>query len=148
MPFFATFFLFFLLFSVCPGFASPAWSLELVPFNTTNQSPLVAIYGLPAAGPARVLAPGRISAELRADIVSNFTRARATQEDILLDGETYRYTLALKHGIGERLEVGVELPYVMHREGFLDSFIVDWHDFFQLPQGGRDDAPKDRLAYT
>ena len=148
MPFFAPFFLFFLLFSACPGFASSAWSLELVPFNTTNQSPLVAIYGLPAAGPARVLAPGRISAELRADIVSNFTRARETQEDILLDGETYRYTLALKHGIGERLEIGLEVPYVMHREGFLDSFINDFHDTFGFPDGSRSEAPKDRLAYS
>ena len=148
MPFFAPFLLFFLLLAVGPGFGSTAWALELIPFNTTNQNPLVAVYGLPPAGPAAVLAPGRISAELRADIASNFTRARGSQEQILLDGETYRYTLALKHGIGDRLEVGLEVPYVMHRDGFLDSFVNDFHDTFGLPDGGRDDAPSNRLAYT
>lgn len=131
-----------------PVSASLAAELELIPFNTSNQNPLVAIYGLPPAGPATVLAPGRISAELRADLASNFTDDSEADESVLLDGETYRYTLALKYGFGERLEVGLEIPYAMHRGGSFDSFIIDWHDFFQLPQGGRDDAPRDRLAYT
>jgi len=148
MPLIAPLFLLGLLFVCCPAFASPVGEVELVPFNTTNQSPLVAIHGLPPAGPAAVLAPGRSSVELRTDIASNFARDNESQEQILLDGETYRFTLALKHGVGERLEVGLEVPYVMHREGSLDSFIINWHDFFQLPQGGRDEAPKDRLAYT
>lgn len=129
---------------VCSSFAA---GLELLPFNTTNQNPLVAIYGLPAAGPATVLAPGRMSAELRADIASNYSDDVETDESILLDGESYRFTLALKYGLGERFEVGLEVPYAMHRGGSLDSFIIDWHDFFQLPQGGRDDAPRDRLSY-
>jgi hypothetical protein len=142
-------FLFFsVVLSIGPGFASFAPAMDLVPFSTTNQNPMTAVYGLPAAAPATVLAQGKTSAELRADIASSFTRDTRAGESILLDGETYRFTLALRRGIGERLEVGLEIPYVMHREGFLDSFIIDWHDFFQLPQGGRDSAPRNRLAYT
>lgn len=33
----------------------------------------------------------------------------------------------------------------MHRSGVFDSFIENWHDFFSLPQSGRDEAPRDRL---
>ncbi len=36
----------------------------------------------------------------------------------------------------------------MYGGGFLDSFIIGWHDTFGLPQGGRDRAPKNRLAYS
>ena len=118
-----------------------------VPFGTTNQNPLAAIYGLPAAGAAKVLTPGRTAVELRADIASVCSRDDRSEENVLLDGESYRFTLVLQQGLGERFEVGLEVPYVMHREGFLDSFISDWHDFFHLPQGERDDMPRDRLAY-
>jgi hypothetical protein len=147
MPLIKRLSLFLLPIALLPVSASTAGTLNLEPFSTTNQNPLVAIYGLPAAGSAFVLAPGRTVAELRADIASNYSDDNKASESILLDGETYRFTLAMKHGVSENLEVGLEVPYVMHRGGFLDSFIIDWHDFFHLPQGGRDDAPRDRLAY-
>lgn len=118
-----------------------------IPFSTSNQNPLVAVYGLPPAGAATVLTSGKTAVELRADIASVCSRDDRSEEGILLDGESYRFTLVLQHGLGEGLEVGLEIPYAMHREGFLDSFISDWHDFFQLPQGERDDLPNDRLAY-
>jgi hypothetical protein len=118
-----------------------------VPFGSTNQNPLVAVFGLPHAGASTVLAPGKTALELRADIASVCSRDDRSEESILLDGESYRFTLALQQGFGERFEFGLEIPYVMHREGFLDDFIIDWHDFFHLPQGERDDMPSDRLAY-
>jgi hypothetical protein len=128
--------------------AGAAEALEIVPFNTTNQSPLVAVYGLPPIGPATVPGAGRSSAELRADLASNFTSHRRSGERILLDGETYRFALALRHGVGRQFEVGLEIPFILHRDGFLDSFIIGWHDALQLPQGGRDQAPRNRLAYS
>lgn len=126
---------------------SSATALDMVPFSTTNQNPLVAVYGLPSAGPATVLAPGLLLAEMRADIASNFTRSNRANESILLDGETYRFTLSLRRGIKEDFEIGLEIPFIMHRDGFLDRFIIGWHDTLQLPQGGRDRVPRNRLAY-
>lgn len=119
-----------------------------IPFATSNQSPLVAIFGLPSAGAATVLAPGKTAVELRADLASLCSSDEKADETVLLDGESYRFTLALRHGVAGRFEFGLEIPYVMHRKGFLDSFIVDWHDFFHLPQGERDDMPYDRLSYN
>jgi hypothetical protein len=127
--------------------AASARALTLVPFATTNQSPLVAVFGLPPAGEATVLPAGRTAVELRADIASNFTADSRSGESILLDGESYRLALALRYGFSERLEFGLEIPYVLHRQGFLDRFIINWHDFFNLPQGGRDQSPRNRLEY-
>jgi hypothetical protein len=94
-----------------------------------------------------LLEQGRTSFELRADIASLSSRDERRDEEILLDGETYRFTLTLRHGIGKSFEVGLDVPYVQHREGFLDSFIIEWHDFFNLPQGERDDLPRNQLSY-
>lgn len=123
-------------------------ALDIVPFSTSNRNPLVAIYGLPSAGSAMVLAPGQLSAEMRADIASNFARSSGADEKILLDGETYRFIYCLRRGVNENFEIGLELPFVMHRQGFLDSFIIGWHDTFGFPQGGRDRAPRKRLVYN
>ena len=133
---------------LCALLAPPAArALTLTPFTTRNQSPLVAIYGLPTAGSARVLDPGQATLELREDVASNFVEENRPGESLLLDGETYRSALVLHYGVGRRLEAGIEIPYVVHTGGFLDGFIIHWHDFFQLPQGGRDEAPRDRLTY-
>jgi hypothetical protein len=37
---------------------------------------------------------------------------------------------------------------VLYGGGFLDSFVIDWHKFFSLPQGGRETAPKNRLRFV
>jgi hypothetical protein len=138
----------FLLVGVTDLKGTSAWALDITPFRTSNQNPLVAVYGLPPTGPAMVLAPGRLLAEMRADIANNFSQSFRPGENILLDGESYRTTLSLRRGITERVEIGLEIPYVMHRGGFLDSFIEGWHDTLQLPQGGRDSAPRKRLFYS
>ena len=37
---------------------------------------------------------------------------------------------------------------MLYGGGFLDSFIIGWHNFFGLPQGGRDSAPKNKLLFS
>ena len=44
--------------------------------------------------------------------------------------------------------MGIEVPYLFQGGGFLDSFVVNWHNTFWLPQGGRDNAPNGRLLYS
>jgi hypothetical protein len=127
--------------------SSFACALDLAPFTTSNQNPLVAVYGLPVAAPALVLQPGQTEVEIRLDLASLSSQGSREGEAILLDGETMRSTLALRRGVGTRLEIGLEIPYVRHAEGFLDNFILDWHDFFNLPQGERENFPRDRLLY-
>lgn len=127
--------------------AAPAAALTVTPFQTFNQSPLVQIYGLPAPGRAGVLAPGRAALGLTTSIASNFVEAGTSHESLILDGETYRFDLRLRYGLPGNFEVGADLPVVTEQGGFLDSFIEGWHNFFHLPQGGRDQAPEGRLLY-
>ncbi len=127
--------------------AGSATTLEIAPFRTFNQSPLIQIYGLPAPEDSTILAPRASRVEVSLDISSNFTDGTGPNEMLILDGETYRTTFRYRRGIGAGWEAGVDVPYVTHDGGFLDDFIVNWHSTFGLPQGGRDHAPKDRLDY-
>lgn len=125
-----------------------AGASEITPFYSFNQSPVVQVYGLPALGSARVLAPKQTKVELNEIIANNFTGAPLASETLMLDGESYRTTLSIAHGISREMEVGVEIPYLSIRGGHLDSFIEGFHDLFGFSDGGRSAVPRDRLRYS
>lgn len=132
---------------VAAAWANSALALEITPFRTINLNPLIQIYGLPSETSSTVLAAGSSQLQLTQDIASLYSTKSTANEQILLDGELYRWTLAGRYGITDRLELGLELPVTLQGGGFLDSFIMDWHRVFGLPQGGRDSAPKNKLRY-
>jgi hypothetical protein len=139
--FFSALFVFF-SYSTCP-----ASSTTITPFYTFNQSPLVQIYGLPAAESAVVEPPGKTLGLLSFDIANNYASDDNDRETVLLDGESDRLTLALRRGIASNLEIGFDLPLVAYNGGILDGFIEEWHDFFGLPQGNRRDNGHGELLY-
>jgi len=133
---------------LCWAMPCLAADMEITPFRTVNQSPLVQIFGLPAESSAAVTPAGRLTVGLTQDIASEYTVSGTKSEQIVLDGESYRWTLAARYGLGGQFEAGVEIPYILYGGGFLDGFIIDWHKAFGLPQGGRDNAPRNRLNYS
>jgi len=137
--------LFLLLVCSLPGFAQ---DMDITPFRTVNQNPLVQIFGMPSEAASTTVKTGHTRVSLTQDIASNYTVASNSSENIHLDGESYRWTLAARYGLSERFEVGMDVPYLLSGGGFLDGFIVDWHKAFGLPQGGRDAAAKNKLQYS
>lgn len=137
-----------LLLLACCCVPCQAADMEITPFRTVNQSPLVQIFGLPAESSSRVTPSGKFKFSLTQDVASNYTVSRTAGEQITLDGESYRWALAAAYGISDRFEIGAEIPYVLYGGGFLDGFVIDWHKTFGLPQGGRDTADKNRLNFS
>lgn len=136
------------IFLLCSVEAALAADMDITPFATFNQSPLLQIYALPHDTSAAIVPPGVLHVSLNQDLSSNYAVNSGAREQITLDGETYRVTLAARYGVAPHWEVGVEIPYIVQGGGFLDSFVIDWHNTFGLPQGGRDAAPKNRLNYS
>ncbi|MBU5636255.1 DUF3187 family protein [Geomonas sp. Red69] len=122
--------------------------LAITPFHTFNQSPLVQIYGLPAAESAVVQPSGKGCTLVAVDVANSYLKRETTREALLLDGEGERITLALRYGVGRSLELGVDVPFVAYNGGIFDGFIEDWHEFFGLPQGQRPNAPKGQLRFA
>ena len=124
-----------------------AHAADIVPFATRNQSPLVSIFGLPAVGDPLVANAGAKEFGLGVDLASNYVSETAAGENIVLDGESLRISLRGRYGLGKDLEIGMEVPFLVLGGGFLDDFIIKYHDTFGFPQGGRDTAPRNRLLY-
>lgn len=118
---------------------------ETALFFTQNQSPLVQVYGLPSLGSALLLPPGKGDLRLTLEYASNYVADANNREILILDGESARFTIGANYGLHERLQVGFEIPLVYWGGGFLDDFIINYHSSFGFPQGGRDQAPRNRL---
>ena len=123
----------------------PEWGTVAEPLRIVNLHPFHLLYGMPGSFGARLLSPGSTELLLSTDVASYLVGEKSGSEEILIDGETYRLSLTLRGGFRKRWEWFLEAPLIMHRGGVFDSFIENWHDFFGLPQSGRDEAPRDRL---
>jgi len=129
--------------------ATPILAQELIkPLYTTNMSPVIQIYGLPAVEAGDITLPGELSLRVVAEVASHYTKEDKGTESVLFDGETSRAIVSMRYGLNERWEAGVDVPMISHDGGTLDSFIEGWHDFFGLPQGGRDRARRNQLLYS
>ena len=127
---------------------APVLSFDVTPFNIQNQSPVVQIYGLPVFHDADLVPAGKLEAGLTVHVSNSFAVNTDGGEEISLDGETCRFSAGFRDGVTERLEGGVEIPYLIQGGGFLDGFLENYHEFWGLPSGGRDTAPRDRLLYS
>jgi len=121
-----------------------AWSLaaDAAPGVTQgvplrNQSPFLQIFGLPPFQSARLAPAGSLEYTMAFDIVSHAESGTSGPEDIAVDGESYFLALSLRRGMNNGLEVGIDLPLVAHRGGFLDSAIKNWHDLLGLSNSKR-----------
>ena len=116
------------------------------PLRLVNLNPFHLLYGVPASAGARVMPAGSWELIASLDMASHLRADGSDTERVLIDGETWRQGLALRHGLGGGWELLADLPAVSHSGGVFDGFIEDWHDAFGLPQGDRDRVPRDRLA--
>jgi len=128
-------------------YTSALYAAEITPFHTQNQSPLIQIFGLPSIAQGAVMGPGKGEMRLTLDLANNYTTDATPRERIVLDGESSRFTLHGRYGLGRRLEVGVEIPCLVIGGGFLDNFIENYHRTFGFPNGSREQAPQNRLLY-
>jgi hypothetical protein len=142
-----TVFLFLAFAAMVPGTSAAVAAMDIIPFQSSNQSPLIRVYGLPAIDSATVVSRGRFEGALSADITNNFAPGTSQTDAVMLDGETYRFNLAVRYGIAPGFQVGIDIPYLANSGGFLDGFIEGFHDTFGLPQGMRKSFPRNRLRY-
>jgi hypothetical protein len=118
------------------------------PFSTSNLNPFVQLHGIPATRSANLVEKSRFEWNLTTSIANNFTANTSRSESIAIDGETWRSSVTATYGLTDRIEIGVEVPFIRHSGGSLDGLIENWHEVFGLPNGGRGDMQSDRLTYA
>jgi len=127
---------------------NPALGSDFIAANGAH--PIRGVFGFPVSYQHAGLSTDRKSTwllSLQVDHSNIFAGGSFPGENLILDGETTRLTVAVNAAITRCSSLGVELPFVWHRPGFLDRVIDRWHDVFSLPNARRDLSPRDRLVY-
>lgn len=114
------------------------------PMAVRNQHPAqLTVMHLPTAG-ARSLPEGKVAVRGDAAYSNLFLLGSgANGARWKMDGEYLRVATSLRAGLGGGLELGVEAPFAHTSGGFLDSFVIDYHDTLGLPDQNRQNSPRD-----
>ena len=102
-----------------------------------DNGPLTGIFGLPESTEgSEINIRGQHSWDTSLIVAShNIGEARGA-EVLRLDGETTRLAFTYRYGLSDKLDISVEVPYLWHQSGDLDSLVDSWHGFLGLPDGG------------
>lgn len=122
-------------------------SQAMEPFQTVNGNP----WTQPAAAPAWVA--GLLEEDeswrigLEHSMANVFVVDETATESSTIDGEIAVTSLFWRYRLTPLTEVALTAPWIRHGGGIWDSTIDRWHDWFSLPDGGRDPAQRNQLRY-
>ena len=115
------------------------------PLQISNLSPLASLRALPRQRDAQTT-PG-LSWAISGTVSNHFTVQSASDELLLLDGQTDTVAISLRYGFAPGWDIEAFLPWRHHSGGFTDQLISDWHRVFGFPNGNRSEYPIDALHY-
>ena len=127
---------------------TPIASVQAQGLMTRNEASLSRFAPLPVVGEGALPKAGQSHWGLTLDLTNEFYVEVLADETAQLDGETLATTLRWRHGLSERWAVGIDLPLVDSGRGFLDRWIEDWHEWFGLPNAGREQFPQDQYRFA
>ncbi|HKJ20247.1 MAG TPA: DUF3187 family protein, partial [Woeseiaceae bacterium] len=116
-------------------------------FPIRNHNPFLQIFGLPTFQTGELVEPGRLEFGISYDMANDADDADRLTERLVIDVESHVLSLSLRRRVGERFELGIDVPYVRHSEGFLDSVIYNFHNLVGLPNSTRD-GPDDQYQLS
>jgi hypothetical protein len=118
------------------------------PLYVKNLSPVTGLLGLPSQRTANTQAEGSYSLAMHSAIASHYIAEAGVNEYVNLDGETVRLALEARYGIGDGWDLQIEVPWLSHSGGSLDSAIDSWHDLWGMSDGGRAGVEHDILDFS
>ncbi len=132
---------------MCASGAAVSWAEGgSAPLYVKNLGPVAGLLGLPSLRAANSQAVGSYSLALHSSIANHFVTEVQAPEQVHLDGETLRFALELRYGLAEHWDIQLEVPWLEHSGGRLDSVIESWHDLWGMSDGGRSSVDHDILA--
>jgi len=115
-------------------------------FPLRSHNPFLQGYGLPPFRDGTLAAEGETKYSLSLDIANHADAGQTATESITIDGESYFLAMALRFGAAHWLELGIDLPFVAHADGFLDNAIEGWHDLWGISNTRRN-GPGNQLNF-
>ncbi len=132
-----------LLILVVAGTGCVAPSTFAGPLPVRNQHPAQLLVQSMPPRRAVVQDAGDVSGRAEAAYTSLFLFGNRNGDQFAMDGEYLRAAVAADVGLGGGFEFGIEVPVAHTSGGFLDDFLIDYHDLLGLPDQARSSSPKD-----
>lgn len=113
------------------------------PLPVRNQHPaqLQVMQMLPAG--ASTLPAGAVAGRVGATWTSMFLGGdNGAGNSWYMDGEILEVRPEARVGLPGDLQFGIEVPFAHTSGGVMDSFLIDWHDFWGLPDQDRDTSAR------
>ena len=126
--------LFFVLFFL---FIHSSHATHPAPFLTRNQSPFSLIYGIPFATSAQLLEKNQSRWISTINISNTINKQSKADELFFIDIETLHTTFLYDYSFDKNWMLRIQLPYIVHSGGFLDSTIDTYHQALNLPENIR-----------
>ncbi len=126
-------------------FSTTGFAEHPSPFLTRNESPFSLIYGLPLPTPAKLLKKNQSRWINSLNISNTINSQISNNENLFIDIETWHINFLYDYGLKENWMLRIQLPYIEHSGGFLDSSIDTYHQTLGLPEGIRPDFPQDQI---
>lgn len=117
------------------------------PLYIQNLSPAGGM-SFPAPRSAVVLEKGSNMILLNTSLANHFVIQESENERLFLDGQTTKITMEWRRSLTDKLDVSLSIPMISQNNGFLDSEISNWHNFWGLPDGDRQYFQSDELSYS
>lgn len=117
-------------------------------FFVINENPFIRIFGQAKPESANVLSPKQFNFRFAYYVSNNSIHEQSSNEEIFWDGETSIYETGIRYGLKSNLTLGMDIPYVKHSGGVLDSAIRRTHKIMGLSNTRQQQFDKNQLAYV
>lgn len=116
-------------------------------FPLRNHNPFLQVFGLPKFQTDELVQPDHWDFTFSYDVTNDADDADRSGEELVIDGEMQTFVFALRRRAFERVEFGIDVPYVSHSGGTLDGLIKDWHNLVGLSNSMRE-GPNDQINHS
>lgn len=140
-------FLAILFFAVLPAANAGDWEGH-GPLQYRTQNPIYLQFLNPEPERSKPLDKGEVKFLTYVQYSNVFELSNGANLGERLDMELGRTVFSIDVGVGEGMEVGIDVPVIYFWRGFLDPFIQKFHNFFHFPNGGRELVPNNQFTYA
>jgi hypothetical protein len=113
------------------------------PLAVRNQHPVQLLGARPLPRSAAAQPAHSASVDWNSSLSSYFLSGTGGGGTFVMDGEMLRTALGARIGLGHGFDLAFEVPVLHASGGFLDRFVIDWHDTFGFADQGRSSVPRD-----
>jgi len=118
------------------------------PIYASSQNPFGQIFGLPKSEAGTITPKDKLDAGFLYYVTNNAIKDELSNgESVIWDGETAQFNVRLRYGFSDKLELGVDIPFVENSGGYLDAVIRRTHKILGFPNDRQNQFEINQIHY-